>query len=133
MDLHRRRGAFHDHLLNTRYLRPVLLQTPLRLLARIAASKDRKITVEGSISTEAAPDTTLVSAEALFLEPDPEQARPFFLTCSETCPAPAVEAARDTLSTGPVRWPAAVHAQYDLPWRAGHRRAEPAPNRRSPW
>jgi len=64
--------------LNTRYLRPVPLQTPLRLLARIAASKDRKITVEGSISTEAAPDTTLVSAEALFLEPDPEQARALF-------------------------------------------------------
>ena len=64
--------------LRARYHRPVPLLIPLRVLARVTASKDRKITVEGSITTEADPDTPLVSADALFLEPDPEQARALF-------------------------------------------------------
>jgi|SRR5690625_845906 len=64
--------------LRTRYHRPVPLQTPLRVLARITSSKDRKITMEGSIATEAAPDASLVSADAVFLEPDPAQARVLF-------------------------------------------------------
>lgn len=64
--------------LRTRYHQPVPLQRPLRVLARITSSKDRKITVEGSIATEADPGTPLVSADALFLEPDSAQARALF-------------------------------------------------------
>jgi acyl-coenzyme A thioesterase PaaI-like protein len=59
------------------YHRPVLLQTPLRLLARVTQRRERKLFVHGSITTAADPGTLLVEAEAVFLTPA-EQAQDLF-------------------------------------------------------
>ncbi|MFF7277035.1 PaaI family thioesterase [Streptomyces griseorubiginosus] len=64
--------------LEIRYHRPVPLETPLRIHARVTGREHRKIQVTGSITTESAPAVPLATGEALFVTPDPEQARVLF-------------------------------------------------------
>ncbi|MFE0251267.1 PaaI family thioesterase [Streptomyces sp. NPDC059010] len=64
--------------LRTRYHRPVPLETPLRVHARVAGTEDRKIFVAGAISTEEERSTELVTADAVFVSPDPDRARALF-------------------------------------------------------
>ncbi|NUP16708.1 MAG: PaaI family thioesterase [Streptomyces sp.] len=65
--------------LQTRYHRPVPLETPLRVRARVTGTEDRKIFMAGAISTEDdPPPTELVTADAVFVSPDPDRARALF-------------------------------------------------------
>ncbi|MFJ3673597.1 PaaI family thioesterase [Streptomyces sp. NPDC090106] len=64
--------------LQMRYHRPVPLQSPLRVLAHVTGTEGRKVYVTGSITTEEDTSTVLVAAEAVFVSPDPEQARALF-------------------------------------------------------
>ncbi|WP_329360693.1 PaaI family thioesterase [Streptomyces sp. NBC_01483] len=64
--------------LQTRYRRPVPLETPLRTHARVTGTQDRKILVVGSISTEDDPSVALVAADGVFVTPDPDRARALF-------------------------------------------------------
>ena len=64
--------------LEMRYHRPVPLETPLRVHARVTGTEDRKIRVAGSISTEQEPSVALVTAGAVFVSPDPDRARALF-------------------------------------------------------
>ncbi|MEU6355762.1 PaaI family thioesterase [Streptomyces sp. NPDC047072] len=64
--------------LEVRYRRPVPLLTPLRILARVTRTDDRKIFVTGSITTEEDPATPLATGEAVFVTPAPDQARTLF-------------------------------------------------------
>ncbi|MFD5316556.1 PaaI family thioesterase [Streptomyces sp. NPDC127098] len=64
--------------LRLRYQGPVPVGTPLRIAARIARTEGRKLHVDGSIATEATPDTALVTAEAVFVAPDPARLRALF-------------------------------------------------------
>ncbi|MEU0411924.1 PaaI family thioesterase [Streptomyces griseorubiginosus] len=61
--------------LEIRYRRPVPLETHLRIHARVTGRDHRKIQVTGSITTESDPAVPLATGEALFVTPDPEQAR----------------------------------------------------------
>lgn len=61
-----------------RYRRPVPVETPLRVHARVTGTEDRKVFVTGSISTEETPSVPLVTADAVFVSPDPDQARTLF-------------------------------------------------------
>ncbi|UFR03005.1 hypothetical protein KBP30_18260 [Streptomyces sp. Go40/10] len=61
-----------------RYQRPAPLETPLRILARVTGTADRKISVSGSITSRAAHETNLVTADGAFLGPDPHRARALF-------------------------------------------------------
>ncbi|MFE7276219.1 PaaI family thioesterase [Streptomyces sp. NPDC057623] len=60
------------------YHRPVPLETPLRILARVTGTDSRKVRVSGSITTEAAPDTHLVTADGVFVVPDARRVRDLF-------------------------------------------------------
>ncbi|WP_208033638.1 hotdog domain-containing protein [Streptomyces cyanogenus] len=74
----RLRGSWYVGLtvsLQMRYHRPVPLETPLRILARVTGTADRKISVSGSFTSRAAPDTSLVTADGTFVGPDPHRAR----------------------------------------------------------
>ncbi|GAB2756365.1 PaaI family thioesterase [Streptomyces bullii] len=64
--------------LQMRYHRPVPLETPLRILARVTGTDHRKSFVTGSITTEADPATDLVTAEGVFVAPDPRRVRALF-------------------------------------------------------
>ncbi|MDF3141936.1 MULTISPECIES: PaaI family thioesterase [unclassified Streptomyces] len=64
--------------LQMRYHRPVPLETPLRVLARVTGTGDRKIFVSGSITTRTDPDAPLVTADGVFVTPDPDRARALF-------------------------------------------------------
>ncbi|MDX3798608.1 PaaI family thioesterase [Streptomyces sp. AK04-3B] len=64
--------------LQMRYLRPVPLETPLKILARVTGTNDRKIFVSGSIVTQADPAANLVTADGVFIAPDPHRARALF-------------------------------------------------------
>lgn len=64
--------------LDIRYHRPVPLETPLRIHARVTDTDHRKIRVTGSITTETDPATPLATGEAVFVTPDPEHARALF-------------------------------------------------------
>ncbi|MGN9761697.1 PaaI family thioesterase [Streptomyces sp. SD31] len=64
--------------LRMRYHRPVPLETPLRVLARVTGTDERKISVSGSISTRTDPDAHLVTADGIFVTPDPDRARALF-------------------------------------------------------
>ncbi len=64
--------------LQMRYHRPVPLETPLRVLARVTGTDDRKIFVGGSITTRTDPDAPLVTADGVFVTPDPDRARALF-------------------------------------------------------
>ncbi|MFF7656666.1 PaaI family thioesterase [Streptomyces sp. NPDC007983] len=64
--------------LRLRYHRPVPLETPLRVVAHVTGTENRKILVAGSISTERAPSTALVTAAGTFVAPDPDRTRALF-------------------------------------------------------
>jgi hypothetical protein len=64
--------------LQMRYHRPVPLETPLRILARVTGTDDRKIFVSGSITTQTDPDANLVTADGVFIAPDPHRTRTLF-------------------------------------------------------
>lgn len=66
--------------LQTNYRRPVPLETPLRLVARVTGSEGRKIFVAGSIAAEEDPGTVLVAADGVFVSLNPEVARALFPT-----------------------------------------------------
>ena len=51
------------------YRRPVPLQTPLVLRARVAENVGRRCVVTGTIATASAPDTVLVEARGVFVTP----------------------------------------------------------------
>jgi hypothetical protein len=58
--------------LHLRYHRPVPLQTPLRLVAQVTHTEGRKVVVDASITTEADPGTSLVTADGVFIAPAPD-------------------------------------------------------------
>ena len=64
--------------LRLRYHGPVPVETPLRVRARVTGTEARKVFVTGSITTEADGDRQLVTAEAVFVAPDPERVRALF-------------------------------------------------------
>ncbi|MFD5271820.1 PaaI family thioesterase [Streptomyces sp. NPDC058335] len=64
--------------LQMRYHRPVPLETPLRILARVTGTDDSKIFVSGSITTQTDPDANLVTADGIFIAPDPHRTRTLF-------------------------------------------------------
>jgi hypothetical protein len=64
--------------LETRYLAPVPLQTPLRLAAEVSEVNGRRVTARGVIATAADPDTVLVEATGAFVALRPEQAGRMF-------------------------------------------------------
>ena len=64
--------------LETRYLAPVPLQTPLRLTAEVSEVNGRRVTARGVIATAADPDTVLVEATGAFVALRPEQAGRMF-------------------------------------------------------
>ncbi|MFF8937966.1 PaaI family thioesterase [Streptomyces paradoxus] len=64
--------------LQLRYHQPIPLETPLRILGRVTGTDKRKIFAAGTISTDADPSTDLVTAEAVFITPDPDRARALF-------------------------------------------------------
>jgi acyl-coenzyme A thioesterase PaaI-like protein len=64
--------------LETRYRRPVPLQTPLRLTAVTTEFTERGVVAQGAIATADDPDTALVEATATFRSLRPEQAVKLF-------------------------------------------------------
>lgn len=64
--------------LHMRYHRPVPVQTPLLVLARVARTEGRKIITDGTITTESDPATALATAEGVFVTPDPERVGALF-------------------------------------------------------
>ncbi|WP_246113821.1 PaaI family thioesterase [Streptomyces montanus] len=64
--------------LQMRYHQPIPLETPLRILGRVTGTENRKIFVTGAITTQAAPSTNLVTADGVFIAPDPDQVRALF-------------------------------------------------------
>ncbi|MET9388757.1 PaaI family thioesterase [Streptomyces sp. NPDC002928] len=68
--------------LQMRYHRPVPVEIPLRVYARVTGTEDRKIFVDGSISIEDDPSVSVVTAEGVFVAPDPDRARALFPSVS---------------------------------------------------
>ncbi|MES4909101.1 MULTISPECIES: PaaI family thioesterase [unclassified Streptomyces] len=64
--------------LQAHYHRPVPLETPLRIFAHVTGAEGRKVSVAGSISTEENPSVPLVTADGVFVAPDPDRARALF-------------------------------------------------------
>ncbi|MFI8895626.1 PaaI family thioesterase [Streptomyces paradoxus] len=64
--------------LQLRYHQPIPLETPLRILGRVTGTDKRKIFAAGTITTQADPSTELVTADAVFIAPDPDRARALF-------------------------------------------------------
>lgn len=64
--------------LQIRYHRPVLLEVPLRVHAHVTGTEGRTISVAGSITTDEDPATALVTAEGVFVSPEPDRARALF-------------------------------------------------------
>ncbi|MFD9283908.1 PaaI family thioesterase [Streptomyces mirabilis] len=64
--------------LQVRYHRPVPLETPLRVYAQVTGTEGRKIFVDGSISTEEDPSVVVVTADGVFVSPDPDRTRALF-------------------------------------------------------
>ncbi|MFF5979290.1 PaaI family thioesterase [Streptomyces olindensis] len=64
--------------LQLRYHRPIPLETPLRLLGRVTGTDNRKVHVTGTITTQEDPATHLVTADGVFIAPDPERVRALF-------------------------------------------------------
>jgi acyl-coenzyme A thioesterase PaaI-like protein len=60
------------------YRRPVPLETPLVLRARVAENAGRKTVITGEIALAAAPDRPLVHARGVFVTPRPEQTAAYF-------------------------------------------------------
>ncbi|WP_055615944.1 PaaI family thioesterase [Streptomyces phaeochromogenes] len=66
--------------LQVRYRRPVPLETPLWVHARVTGTEGRKVFVDGSISTAEDPSAVVVTADGVFVTPDPDRARVLFPT-----------------------------------------------------
>jgi len=66
--------------LQVRYRRPVPLETPLRVHARVTGTEGRKVFVAGSISIEEDPSAVVVTADGVFVTPDPDRTRALFPT-----------------------------------------------------
>ncbi|MFF3332892.1 PaaI family thioesterase [Streptomyces sp. NPDC002888] len=64
--------------LQVRYHRPVPVDTPLRVFARVTGTEGRKIFVDGSISAEEDPSVAAVTAEGVFVSPGPDRTRALF-------------------------------------------------------
>jgi acyl-coenzyme A thioesterase PaaI-like protein len=64
--------------LQMRYHRPVPLETPLRVFAEVTGVQDRKIAVGGVITTDQDHAKALVTADGVFVAPDPDRARALF-------------------------------------------------------
>jgi acyl-CoA thioesterase FadM len=64
--------------LTTQYRKPVPLQTPLRLTAKVTTVEGRKVTALGTITTAADPAAVLVEATGTFVALNPEQATRLF-------------------------------------------------------
>ncbi|MEU6553357.1 PaaI family thioesterase [Streptomyces sp. NPDC046915] len=64
--------------LRVQYHRPVPVETPLRVFAHVTGTEDRKMFVSGSISSEDDPSVALVTADGVFVAPDPDRARALF-------------------------------------------------------
>ncbi|QOV36687.1 PaaI family thioesterase [Streptomyces ferrugineus] len=64
--------------LQMRYHRPVPVETPLRVFAHVTGTEDRKIFVAGSIGTDEDPSIALVTADGVFVSPDPARTRTLF-------------------------------------------------------
>jgi acyl-CoA thioesterase FadM len=60
------------------YRRPVPLQTPLVMRARVTESAGRKVVVSGSIALATEPDRSLVEARGIFVAPRPELGEAYF-------------------------------------------------------
>jgi acyl-coenzyme A thioesterase PaaI-like protein len=58
-----------------RYLRPVPVDQPLLITAAVTGSENGRMTVQGTLSTEASPGTALATGEGVFVALRPEQAR----------------------------------------------------------
>lgn len=69
--------------LDVNYHRPVPLLTPLSVVARVARTDGRKIFVDGSITTETDPPSTVVTASGVFVSPDPDRAGALFPSLCE--------------------------------------------------
>jgi acyl-coenzyme A thioesterase PaaI-like protein len=61
--------------LAVRYLRPVPVSEPLLITATVTGFEDGRMTVQGTLSTEASPGTALATAEGVFVALRPEQAQ----------------------------------------------------------
>ncbi|MDX3731011.1 PaaI family thioesterase [Streptomyces caniscabiei] len=70
--------------LQIHYHRPVPLETPLRLFARVTGTEGRKILVHGSISAEADPTAPAVTADGVFVTPDPARVQALFPSLRST-------------------------------------------------
>ncbi|MET9760774.1 PaaI family thioesterase [Streptomyces sp. NPDC006372] len=64
--------------LQMRYHRPVPLETPLRILARVTGTDRRKVFVHGAVTAQEDPATDLVTADGVFVAPDADRARALF-------------------------------------------------------
>jgi acyl-coenzyme A thioesterase PaaI-like protein len=64
--------------LSVRYRRPVPLDVPLRVWARVVKVEGRRISAVGGITTAAEPDVPLVEAEGRFARLRPDQAGRLF-------------------------------------------------------
>ncbi|MEI5519032.1 PaaI family thioesterase [Streptomyces brasiliscabiei] len=64
--------------LQLHYHRPVPLETPLRVFARVTGGEDRRIPVSGVITTEEDHSEVLVAADGVFVVPDPDRVRALF-------------------------------------------------------
>ncbi|PNG24124.1 PaaI family thioesterase [Streptomyces cahuitamycinicus] len=64
--------------LQMRYHQPIPLETPLRIVGRVTGTDKRKIFAAGTITTQADPSTDLVTADAVFITPDPDRTRALF-------------------------------------------------------
>ena len=60
------------------YRRPVPLETPLRMRARVAENAGRKSVITGEIALASAPDEPLVQARGVFVTPRPEKSEAYF-------------------------------------------------------
>jgi uncharacterized protein (TIGR00369 family) len=80
--------------LTVRYLRPVPLDVPIRVRARVVEAQGRRTVVVGGIARADEPDVPLVEAEGRFLKLRPDQARRLFAG-SASPEAASPEAAHD--------------------------------------
>lgn len=64
--------------LQVHYHRPVPVESALRLFARVTGTEGRKILVHGSVCVEADPTVPAVTADGVFVSPDPDQVHALF-------------------------------------------------------
>ncbi|MEU6251408.1 PaaI family thioesterase [Streptomyces sp. NPDC047043] len=64
--------------LQVRYHRPVPLETPLLVRARVTGTEGRKVFVDGSIRAEEDASVAVVTADGVFVTPDPDRTRALF-------------------------------------------------------